>query len=335
MDNLQPISEATQVIPQTSDVAAAYTRTLTKNTYMAYVNTIKEFFSVLDINEITKYQIQSVTPDVANAWANEMVAAGLSKGTVNRKLSAMKNFYTFLCRKHIGWADYNPFDTSEGCIRFKNASKEYSDKRTLTSDEIKHFFDTIQNEFPESEKDPRYIQTLRDLIVCQILATTGARRDEIANLKIGDLSFDYGRHIATITGKGDKSRIILITEPIWENIKKYLRLRKLSLTDVELPLLIGHSNVCDNNNCISGLTVYRIVKKYAELSGLGVDDISPHNFRHTFCTQSLNMGADLDDVALLMGHATTRTTMRYDHSSRAISRNTTESLSELFSVQAI
>ena len=335
MNNLQLKNDATQIVPQTIDVAAAYTRTLTKNTYAAYIATIKEFFAVRDINEITIYQIKSVTPDVANAWANEMVAAGLSKGTVNRKLSAMKNFYIFLCRKHIGLADYNPFDTNEGCIRFKNASKEYSDKRTLTSDEIKHFFNTIQNELPESEKDPRYIQTLRDLIVCQLLATTGARREEIANLKIGDLGFDYGRHIANITGKGDKSRIILITEPIWENIKKYLRLRKLSLTDVDKPLLIAHSNACSDDKCMSGLTVYRIVKKYADLSGLGVDEISPHNFRHTFCTQSLDMGADLDDVALLMGHSTTRTTMRYDHSSRAISRNTTESLSDMFSVQAI
>lgn len=335
MNNLQLKNNATQAMSQTLDVTAAYTCTLTKNTRMSYVNTIKEFFAVRDISEITRYQIQSVTPDVANAWANEMVAAGLSKGTVNRKLSALKNFYTFLCRRHIGWADYNPFDTSEGCIRFKNASKEYSDKRTLTSDEIKHFFNTIQKELPESERDPRYIQTLRDLIVCQLLATTGARRDEIANIKIGNLGFDYGRHIATITGKGDKNRIILITEPIWENIKKYLRLRHLTLADTEKPLLIAHSNACTDDNCISGLTVYRIVKKYADLSGLGIDDISPHNFRHTFCTQSLDMGADLDDVALLMGHATTRTTMRYDHSARAISRNTTESLSDMFSVQAI
>ena len=119
-----------------TDIYELYTNTLTPITKMNYISTIRSFFGVEDLSQITIQDIQSITPDVVNAWANYQLSIGQSKSTINRKLSAMKSFYQFLCRRNVRIMEYNPFSTEEGAIRYKNASKDYSDKRVLEPKEV-------------------------------------------------------------------------------------------------------------------------------------------------------------------------------------------------------
>lgn len=306
-----------------------YTNTLTASTKKSYICTIKEFFFVDDLSEISLEQIQSVTVDIANMWAKGLVESKKCKPlTVNQKLGAMQNFYSYLCRHDIKICEYNPFSTKEGCIRFKNAQKNYSDKRTLVASEVKSVFDAV--DFPTSKHSPKWLVAQRDLIILQLLATTGMRRSELTTITIGDLLKVGTKNVCEIVGKGNKKRLIVVPEKVHNNILLYIKIRGLDLTDKEKPLLTSHSSNAEPNSFLNAMTIYRVVKKYAEKAGLDVEDISPHNFRHTFCTQSIELGADLNTVSDLMGHQSVSTTKRYEHTLRAIKGSTSEALSNIY-----
>lgn len=308
------------------DFCDMYTNTLTPITKMNYVSTIKEFFGVSDLSQITIEQIQSVTPDIANQYAHKLLAEGNAKSTINRKLSALHNFYKFLCRRNVGVMSYNPLSTDEGCIRFRNATKDYSDKRVLNQEEVVKLFKSAAKEGGILGK--------RDLLVLQLLATTGMRRAELCGIKIGDITTMSGKHIAQITGKGDKSRVIVIAEHVYELIKEYLNIRGVSMKDKELPLIISHSSNADPTKHVDTTTIYRIVKKHADRAGIDADTISPHCIRATFATTAYaELGADKDTLQELMGHTSVSTTSRYIKAVKMLDNSPAEKLANMYDIK--
>lgn len=310
---------------QQVELCDMYTNTLTPLTKMNYISTIKEFFGVSDLNQITIEQMQAVTPNMANIYAHKLLAEGNAKSTINRKLSALANLYDFLCRIDIRVTTFNPFSPKQGCIRFKNTTKDYSDKKTLTPEEVSKMF-----KLAAKEGD---IMGTRDLLVLQLLVTTGMRRAELCSIKIGDINETGGRHIVSITGKGNKTRIIVIADHIYLLIKKYMHMRKITFKDKNLPLIISHSSNADPTKHIDTTTVYRIVKKYAEKAGLDASLISPHNMRHTFATTSYaELGYTKDELQSLLGHSSSATTQRYIKQVDMIKNSPADKLAELYKI---
>lgn len=308
-----------------------YSRTLTKETRRTYISAIKDFFNVDDLNEITVEMMRSVDPFKANDWAETLILKGNSKATVNKKLGAMHNFYEFLCRRAVGIMTYNPFSPKEGCVRFKNATKPYSEKRALTASEISRIMSAVEE--PADKKGNDYLTYMRDLLVLQLLVTTGMRREELADAKVGDIFTNSGKRVLRIVGKGDKLRFTVIPEPVAKNIEKYMELRGISYKNEDQPIITSHSRRVPTGTFVDTNTIYRVVKKYASLSGVSVDgDIAPHNMRHTFATTSLDMGADIADVQDMMGHSSINTTRRYDHVNRVIKHSTCEMLSKAYGI---
>lgn len=293
------------------NIEEAYTRQLTEQTKRSYVQTIKEFFGKNNINDITVEEMQAVTPDMVNQYAHNLLYNGLSKATINKKLSALHNFYKFLCRRMVGVCAYNPFSTDEGAIRFKHTTKTYSDKRALSPEEVHLLF--------QSAKDTEGIVGTRDLLILMLLATTGARRAELCGIKIGDIHTNNGKKIIEILGKGNKTRIIVLSKGVEELIDKYLVARGLTYKDKEMPLITSHSHRSEPNEFITTNTIYRAVKTHADRAGIDADTISPHNLRHTFATVSYKeLGISKDSLQELMGHSSSATTQRYIAASNMI-----------------
>lgn len=299
-----------------------YTKTLTKETKRSYMQTIKEFFGVNELNEVSIQDMQSVTPDTVNEYAHRLLKKGLKPATVNKKLSALQSFYSFLCRRAVGVMTYNPCSTNEGAIRFKNAAKQYSDKRALTPSEVKGMI--------EATKYTEGLAGIRDRIIIELLATTGMRRAELCSIKLGDIKVDSGKKIIEIIGKGDKPRIIVLSSHISELIDKYVAGRELTYKDVDMPLITSHGNRGDSTKPITKNSVYRIIKQYAKYSGLDETTISPHCLRHTYATQCIEMGIELQDVKDLMAHSSINTTLRYNHSYNVIKNNPADKLYDLY-----
>ena len=313
------VQENTQL--ETVNVEEMFTNTLGKETKRAYVQAIKEFFGK-DLCNITIEDMQAVTPEMANKYAMNLLNNGLKRTSINRKLSALHSFYKFLCRRSVGIMTYNPFDSDEGCIRFKNAQKNYIAKRALVADEVKTMFDLA--------KMDNSIIGVRDLLVLELLATTGMRRAEICEIKIGDIQLTQGVYAINIIGKGNKERIIVASNEVMGIINKYMNMRGITMKDKDEYLLVSHANRKSGSGKVSTNMIYRIVKHYAELADIDPDTISPHTLRHTFATQCIGMGTPIQDVQQLMGHASINTTELYNHSFNIINNNPAEKLTSMY-----
>ena len=313
------VQENTQL--ETVNVEEMFTNTLGKETKRAYVQAIKEFFGK-DLCNITIEDMQAVTPEMANKYAMNLLNNGLKRTSINRKLSALHSFYKFLCRRSVGIMTYNPFDSDEGCIRFKNAQKNYIAKRALVADEVKTMFDLA--------KMDNSIIGVRDLLVLELLATTGMRRAEICEIKIGDIQLTQGVYAINIVGKGNKERIIVASNEVMGIINKYINMRGITMKDKDEYLLVSHANRKSGSGKVSTNMIYRIVKHYAELADIDPDTISPHTLRHTFATQCIGMGTPIQDVQQLMGHASINTTELYNHSFNIINNNPAEKLTSMY-----
>ena len=313
------VQENTQL--ETVNVEEMFTNTLGKETKRAYIQAIKEFFGK-DLCNITIEDMQAVTPEMANKYAINLLNNGLKRTSINRKLSALHSFYKFLCRRSVGIMTYNPFDSDEGCIRFKNAQKNYIAKRALVADEVKTMFDLA--------KMDNSIIGVRDLLVLELLATTGMRRAEICEIKIGDIQFTQGVYAINIVGKGNKERIIVASNEVMGIINKYMNMRGITMKDKDEYLLVSHANRKSGSGKVSTNMIYRIVKHYAELADIDPDTISPHTLRHTFATQCIGMGTPIQDVQQLMGHASINTTELYNHSFNIINNNPAEKLTSMY-----
>lgn len=306
---------------ETVNVEEMFTNTLGKETKRAYVQTIKEFFGK-DLCNITIEDMQAVTPEMANKYAMNLLNNGLKRTSINRKLAALHSFYKFLCRRSVGIMTYNPFDSDEGCIRFKNAQKNYIAKRALVTDEVKTMFDLA--------KMDNSIIGVRDLLVLELLATTGMRRAEVCEIKIGDIQLTQGVYAINIVGKGNKERIIVASNEVMGIINKYMNMRGITFKDKDEYLLVSHANRKSGSGKVSTNMIYRIVKHYAELADIDPDTISPHTLRHTFATQCIGMGTPIQDVQQLMGHASINTTELYNHSFNIINNNPAEKLTSMY-----
>lgn len=307
-------------------VTDLYTNTLSENTKRAYMSTIKEFFGVNDLSDITVQELQEVTPEIANVWAKKQFNSGMMPSTINRKLSALQNFYKFLCRRNVGVVAYNPFDTNEGCVRFKNAQKDYTEKRALTPQEIHKLLSSIN-----VNKAKNKTIALRDLIILQILCTAGLRRAELCDIKIGDIKYNQGEYVIEVLGKGGKKRFMVIAPQIKENIDEYIKLRGLTYSDAQMPLIVSHSTNADPTQHVNTITVYRVVKKYADKAGINADDIAPHNLRHSFATIAYNeLDMKPEEIQKLMGHSSASTTKIYLHTADMIKNSPSSKLAAMF-----
>jgi len=219
--------------------------------------------------------------------------SGLSSRTINLKLSALSSYSNFLV-KH-GFIESNPV---------KRVKKPKQSKRLPEF----HTTSAIDNYIGKSmDKDD--IIASRDRIMVLILYSTGIRRAELANLRIGD--WDIGRSLFRVIGKGDKMREVPVPDYLHNELIQYIELFKdyypnnddkfLFLTDAGKPIYLSFVN--------------KVVKR--ELSGVEglTGKRSPHTLRHSLATHLLNNGADLNSIKEVLGHSSLAATQVYTHNS--------------------
>jgi len=151
------------------------------------------------------------------------------------------------------------------------------------------------------------IKTLRDKAILETLFSTGMRVSELCSL---DRFINLNRGEITIRGKGEKLRVVFLSDRARASIKNYLDKRQ----DADEPLFISISHGKDPKNLgrINPRTVQRLVNKYARAAGI-TGKVTPHQLRHQFATDLLLNGADLRSVQELLGHSNISTTQIYTH----------------------
>jgi len=156
------------------------------------------------------------------------------------------------------------------------------------------------------------IKGLRDRAIMELLFSTGLRVSELCSLnKDLNLSLDE----FPIRGKGDKVRVVFLSESAKKTLKAYLDKRD----DMDEAMFVqlpgkGGENVLKKKESIrlTSRSVERMVKHYAIKAGIS-KKVTPHVIRHSFATDLLSNGADLRSVQALLGHANITTTQVYTH----------------------
>jgi site-specific recombinase XerD len=152
---------------------------------------------------------------------------------------------------------------------------------------------------------------LRDKAILETLFSTGLRVSELVSLNRDQV--DLKRKEFGVKGKGNKLRVVFLSNTGAQWIERYLRSRQ----DNFKPLFIRHSGKVDAQKSgekmrLTVRSIQRIVAKHAKRSGLPIE-ATPHTLRHSFATDLLISGADIRSVQEMLGHESIRTTQVYTH----------------------
>ena len=152
---------------------------------------------------------------------------------------------------------------------------------------------------------------LRDKAILETLFSTGLRVSELVKLNRDQL--DLERKEFGVKGKGNKLRVVFLSDTAAQWIERYLQTRK----DHFKPLFIRYSGAVDIQKSgekmrLTARSIQKIVEKYAQRAGLPIE-VTPHTLRHSFATDLLISGADIRSVQEMLGHESIRTTQVYTH----------------------
>ena len=152
---------------------------------------------------------------------------------------------------------------------------------------------------------------LRDRAILETLFSTGLRVSELVSLNRDQV--DLERKEFGVKGKGNKLRVVFLSDTAAQWIERYLKARK----DNFKPLFIRHSGKVDIQRSgermrLTARSIQNIVSKHAKKSGLPIE-ATPHTLRHSFATDLLISGADIRSVQEMLGHESIRTTQVYTH----------------------
>lgn len=149
---------------------------------------------------------------------------------------------------------------------------------------------------------------IRDRAILETLYATGLRVSELVNLKLGDLHLPM--NLLQTIGKGDKERIIPISDVAVDWLNRYLTTTRVALLDgkpnTEFIFLNAHGRQ------LTRQAIWLMIKKYVNQAGIK-RHVTPHTLRHSFATHLLENGADLRIVQELLGHSDISTTQIYTH----------------------
>ena len=150
----------------------------------------------------------------------------------------------------------------------------------------------------------------RDYAIISLLAYSGLRVSELCNLRIEDIDLNE-RIVYVHSGKGDKDRIVVISQEAVNAIENYLSAREDSLE---------YLFSSQKSERITRVQVFRIVKKYAKIAGIK-KNVTPHVLRHTLATTLLKRGVDIRFIQQFLGHSSVATTQIYTHVNDEMMKN--------------
>lgn len=148
----------------------------------------------------------------------------------------------------------------------------------------------------------------RDYCILTLFLNCGLRLSELCGLNLSDIS---GDGTLTVTGKGNKERMVYLNDSCLAALKNYLAVRpNEGIPATERNALF----ISRNHRRISPKTVQHIVKTYLERAGLGDKGFSTHKLRHTAATLMYQHGnVDIRVLKDILGHANLGTTQIYTH----------------------
>ena len=255
-------------------------RNCSPHTVSNYSRELQKFFTIHDRVALDKINSNDIRDYIGVLYQQDMSSASIS-----RALSCLRSFYKFAVLRGL-LAD-NPM------LVIKNPKKPSLIPKVLDVDQVMRLFDLPVN----TDRDKR------NRAIMELLYSSGIRLAELVNLDIQDLDLKTG--IATVLGKGNKTRIVPLGSYAVKALNAWLSTR--DDVDFNSPVFTGRGT-----QRISRRSVELIVKKVGQET-LGINELHPHQLRHSFASHLLESSGDLRAVQELLGHENINTTQIYTH----------------------
>ena len=265
-------------------------RNYSAHTLRAYgidLRTFEEYLSAM--NE--PLSLLEVDADVVRMWIASLMDGGAAVASVNRKLSSLRTFYSYL--RGEGKVEVNPVLELQGPKRNKHLPT------FVREEDMDTLLDGDDSVFGEGYS----ACCNRTIVLC--FYETGIRLSELVELDASDVDLSGGT--LKVFGKRSRERIVPLTNELKEVLSFYIGERAAVAQADEKALFVNIKGVR-----VSRSSVYRLVKRSLATVST-VKKKSPHVLRHTFATAMLNNEAELGAVKELLGHKRLATTEVYTH----------------------
>lgn len=280
---------------------------VTYGTKLNYINHVVNFIQFMsnkyDIDFNARDTLKEIKVlhinDYLNQFTYKQVKGALIKNTNTYKaniLSALKNFFEFLCNNDI--IEYNP------CSRIKPPKdKRIHDVISLNKEEIQIIQNNIQNGVGSKKAISNQKKWKnRDLAILSLGITTGLRVSAICNINIEDISFS--NDTIKVVEKGDVEKEVYVPDNVMELINAWIEDRNVMLDDNSTNALF----ISNRKKRITANAIRNMLKKYT----YNIDKkITPHKLRSTTATNLLEETNDIYLVAEVLGHSNLQNTKRY------------------------
>lgn len=261
-----------------------YERGLSPLTRESYARDIRQLIALSDGTTFDDLQSSHIRRYIASLHSK-----GLGGKSIARMLSSWRGFFDFLVKRHQ--YSNNPVIGLRAPKSAKALPKALSIEQTIQLVDIK-------------DND---ILSIRDHAFLELFYSSGLRLSEVVNLNINQLDFSAGT--VTVTGKGNKTRIVPLGNHAIIAIQKWLPLRTT--------LLINNPEekaafISKQGNRISARNIQYRLQAWSIKQGIN-SSVHPHMLRHSFASHVLQSSGDLRAVQEMLGHANISTTQVYTH----------------------
>jgi len=238
-------------------------------------------------------RVSSVDTGVIRNYLAFMANAGLAASTAARRLSALRQFFGFLYAEGLR--------SDDPCIPVDGPRRNRPLPKVLAENEVERLLiEARKKSGPGGARLVALVETLY---------AAGLRVSELVSLPVSVATSDT--RIIMVRGKGDKERIVPLSEAAKKAIVDYVDVRPVFLKNGEPSPWLFPSRGASGH--LTERRFGQMIKELAYDAGIEFSRVSPHVLRHAFASHLLAHGADLRAVQQMLGHADISTTQIYTH----------------------
>ncbi len=266
-----------------------------EHTLNGYVRDLSFFINFISDYKSEKTSLKTLEKldarDFRAFMSERTLTQTISRASMARNLAAIRSFFK--------WLSINKDISNPALKVIKSPTPKRPIPKPISEENALKTLDAIKVINRNKNRDSWI--TKRDLSLILMMFGCGLRINEALELDVKDAPKS---DVMTITGKGNKQRVVPILPIVKETISDYLKAHPLKHKP-EAPLFLSEQGKRLNAGVFQ--RTVREIRAYLQLP----DSFTPHAFRHTFATLLLERGGDLRTIQELLGHQSLSTTQRY------------------------